>query len=260
MPENNNNKSEQKISRRKLLKFGGATAALAIAGGVQSGITSASKVVKGKKMAMVIDLRKCYGCNACAVSCKSENGVVLGNFRSWVGQVNKGKYPDVTRHFLPRLCNHCEKPACVKVCPTGASNKKDNGVVSIDKNVCIGCRYCMSACPYGVRSFVWKKRDGNELAYPSRQVGIADKCDLCFHRLEKGVVPACVNTCPASARILGDLNDPESEVSKIIASNPVQTLLPELGTGPNVYYIGLDQKAAEVSIASGVRMSPLEIE
>ena len=127
----------------------------------------------------------------------------------------------------------------------------------VDKSICIGCRYCMVNCPYRARSFVWERRKGS--GYPSEEPGVVDKCDLCFHRLDKGVVPSCVNGCPASCRTVGDLNDSNSEVSKLVADNPVQTLLPELGNEPQVYYIGLDRRAAEAAFESGVRATPVKI-
>ena len=249
------------LSRRDMIKSAGAAVASLLAGaavGCAPGQENSAGTGK-KKLVMVIDLRKCYGCHACSVACKSENGVVLGNFRSWVNQVNKGKFPLVKRIFVPRLCNHCEKPPCVKVCPTGATYKRDDGLVAVNKETCIGCRYCMSGCPYGVRSFAWKNENPGELPYPSRVPGVVDKCDFCFHRWDNGIVPACVNTCPSGARTAGDLNDPDSDVYRLVTSNPVQTLLPELGTGPQVYYIGLDKDAAESAMKSGVRMIPVEL-
>lgn len=183
-----------------------------------------------KRYGMVIDLRKCVGCEACTVACKSENGVPLGHFRTWVQEVEKGTFPNVSRMFVPRLCNHCEDPACVSVCPTGASYKRsEDGIVLVEQDDCIGCKYCMVSCPYGVR-------------YLDESKGVVDKCTWCVHRVEEGLVPSCVNTCIAGARIFGDLNDPESAISKFIATHPVQQLKPESGLGPNVYYVALDKE------------------
>ncbi|MEE9443501.1 MAG: 4Fe-4S dicluster domain-containing protein [candidate division Zixibacteria bacterium] len=187
---------------------------------------------------MVIDLDRCLGCKACAVSCKSENGVRLGGFRSWVSEKERGQYPMVTRAFLPRLCNHCEKPACQKVCPVGATYKRADGLIVIDKSKCIGCRYCMVACPYGVRYFNPRRDSEEARLFPARTFGTVDKCDFCAHRVDNGVVPACVNTCIAYARTFGDLNDPESEVYRIHNSERLVPLLPEFGTGPSVFYKG----------------------
>lgn len=182
-----------------------------------------------KKYGMVIDLRKCIGCEACSVACKSENGVSLGNFRTWVQMHEMGIYPNVAMHFVPRLCNHCDNAACVSVCPTGASYKRaEDGLVLINQDDCVGCKYCMVACPYGVR-------------YLDEDKGVVDKCTFCVQRVESGLVPSCVNTCVGNARIFGDLNDPDSEISRFIATTPVQHLKPEAGLGANVYYVALDR-------------------
>ena len=189
---------------------------------------------------MVIDVRRCIGCHACTVACKSEFDVPLGENRCWVEYVEKGEYPNVGRSFLPRLCNHCSEPPCVDVCPTNATYKRaQDGIVVIDAGLCIGCKYCIQACPYDAR-----------FLNPVTQV--ADKCDFCIHRVSQGLEPSCVNTCVGGARIFGDLGDPDSNISTLIARNRVTVLRREMGTFPNVYYIGadytdeLDQKRPEV--------------
>ncbi len=177
---------------------------------------------------MVIDVRRCIGCHACTVACKSEFDVPLGYNRAWVEYIEKGKYPNAGRSFLPRLCNHCSEPPCVSVCPTDATYKREqDGIVAIDDGLCIGCKYCIQACPYDAR-------------FLNPVTKVADKCDFCIHRISKGLVPSCVNTCVGGARIFGDLADPDSNVSKLIAANPVTVLRREMGTQPNVYYIGAD--------------------
>lgn len=219
-----------KASRREfLLKVAGGSAAAAAATALPGVVTSADRP---KRYAMVIDTRRCVGCQACSVACKTENEVPLGETRSWVEFIEKGNFPNVRRSFLPRLCNQCEKPQCVAVCPTGATYKRSqDGIVVVDADVCIGCKYCVQACPYGMR-------------FINPVTGAADKCDFCLHRVEQGLVPACVNTCQGRARIFGDLNDPASEVSRLLSSNATSVLRAEMGTEPMVYYIDADHTDA----------------
>ncbi|GAB6174234.1 4Fe-4S dicluster domain-containing protein [Paradesulfitobacterium aromaticivorans] len=181
-----------------------------------------------KRYGMVIDLRKCVGCNACTVSCKIENQVPEGVFRTWVKEIEKGTYPQVNRFRLPRLCNHCDNAPCLAACPVQATYRAEDGTILIDYDHCIGCKYCMAACPYDAR-----------FINPIRKT--AEKCTFCYHRVGEGLLPACVTTCVGGARIFGDLNDPQSLISKLIANNPVQVLKPDMNTKPMVFYIGADQ-------------------
>lgn len=205
-----------------------STTPLMRAGAAVSENSSANGTGKRKQYGMVIDTRRCIGCHACTVACKSEFDVPLGVNRAWVEYVEKGTYPNVSRSFLPRLCNHCSEPPCVPVCPTNATYKrKQDGIVVIDQGLCIGCKYCVLACPYDAR-------------FLNPVTGWADKCDFCIHRVSKGLEPSCVTTCVGGARIFGDLAEPESNVSKLVAKNTVTVLRREMGTFPNVYYIGAD--------------------
>jgi len=220
--------TEKKITRREFLKTGGATIAGA-AGVLSAQGVSATKGQKTKKrLAMVIDLRRCFGCHACSVACKAQFDVPLGVWRSWVIVTERGKYPDVKRQFLPVLCNHCENTPCLKGCPASAIKRDNNGIVHQLEEHCIGCGYCLQTCPYKMR-----------FKHPKKKV--ANKCNFCEERLEQGLEPACVNTCNAKARVFGDLNDPDSEVSKLVAKNSVNVLLPEQNTQPKVFYIGFDE-------------------
>ena len=197
------------------------------------------------RLGMLIDLSRCVGCNACAVACKQENSVPLGKFNTWIESWDvvdgSGR---VRRANLPRLCNHCTDAPCVDVCPTGASFHAEDGTVQIDPDKCIGCKYCMAACPYtGVRSFNWEEPKyfldfavGDEDA-PKHQKHVVEKCTMCWHRVAKGEEPACVEACPGRARIWGDLDDPDSEVSQAVKGREYQHLLPEQGTNPSVYYL-----------------------
>jgi tetrathionate reductase subunit B len=220
-------KHDVDLSRRGLMKQAGVGAAAAAAAALLPEQAKANTALP-VQYAMVIDTRRCIGCHACTVACKSEFEVPIGMTRSWVEYVEKGSYPDVSRSFLPRLCNHCSEPPCVPVCPTGATYKREeDGIVVVDADRCIGCKYCLQACPYDAR-------------FINPLTGTADKCDFCLHRVEQGIAPACVNTCQGNARIFGNMNDPESEVAKLIATNAVSVLRQEMGTEPNVYYIAAD--------------------
>ena len=213
--------------RAFMKKIGGATALAAGTAALPK--TGFSAITQRKvQYGMLIDTRRCIGCHACTVACKSEFDVPLGVNRSWVEYTEKGTFPHVDRSFLPRLCNHCSEPPCVRVCPTNATwRDDDNGVVVIDPDVWIGCKYCIQACPYGAR-------------FLNPVTGAADKCDFCTHRVTQGIEPSCVNTCIGKARIFGDTHDPNSEISKRISKNPTTVLRREMGTHPNVYYIAAE--------------------
>lgn len=220
-------------TRRELV----AAAAGAVAGTFRP--AAAANAGSRARMAMVIDLDRCTGCRACAVACKSEHGVRLGGFRSWVVEEETGTYPAATRRFLPRLCNHCGNPPCLKVCPTGATRKQADGTVTVDPERCIGCRHCMAACPFGARYFNSQHDPAEEeTRFPARTHGTVDKCDFCTRRRKAGEAPACVATCPAQARVFGDADDPASPVSRLLASGRAAPLLAELGTEPSVFYLG----------------------
>ena len=181
---------------------------------------------------MVIDTNRCIGCQSCSVACKRENDVPLGAFRTWVKSVEKGRFPSVRRGHIPINCNQCEDPVCVSVCPVKATYQREDGIVLVDPHRCIGCQYCKAACPYEVRYLHPRKK-------------IIAKCYFCHHRLDAGQLPACVEACPTGARIIGNGEDPGSEVSRILGDRPVQVLMPEHGTGPQVFYEGLDEAMAK---------------
>jgi tetrathionate reductase subunit B len=184
--------------------------------------------------AMLIDIRKCIGCQACTVACIQENAVPEGSFRTVVStysvKVTDGDQPAGT-YLLPRTCNHCEEPPCVPVCPVGATFKREDGIVVVDSDRCVGCAYCVQACPYDAR-------------FINHATNKADKCTFCAHRVDAGLLPACVETCVGGARIFGDLNDPKGELRRRLdaAKSDLKVLKPELGTKPNVFYIGLDAR------------------
>ena len=172
----------------------------------------------------VIDHRKCIGCHACTVACKSENDVPLGQFRTWVKYVEKGSFPEIRRHFSVMRCNHCDAAPCVTICPVTALDKRPDAIVDLDRDVCIGCRACMQACPY-------------DAIYLNEDKGVAEKCHYCAHRTEVGLEPACVVVCPERAIIPGDTTDPDSEISKALAELPTERRKLEKGTRPRVWYV-----------------------
>lgn len=180
----------------------------------------------------VVDLRRCTGCQACSVACKAEMDVPLGVFRTWVKQIEKGRYPYVSASFLPSMCNQCDQPICLRNCPTRATYQLDDGIVVVDPHRCIGCKYCIASCPYEVR-------------YLNPLKKIVEKCEMCRHRLDRGLEPACVSTCPSGALVFGNMKDPSSRISQMIAKFPLQVLKPDRSTGPQVFYIGVDHDAAE---------------
>lgn len=175
-----------------------------------------------------IDQRTCIGCHACTVACKTEHEIPLGRFRTWVKYVDSGTFPDATRDFAVMRCNHCTDAPCVKICPTTALFKRDDGIVDFDNERCIGCKSCLQACPY-------------DALYIDPDSNTAAKCNFCAHRVDAGREPACVTVCPTHSIWVGDLDDPDSGIARLVADNPTTVRAPEQGTGPNVFYLGAER-------------------
>jgi Fe-S-cluster-containing dehydrogenase component/formate-dependent nitrite reductase membrane component NrfD len=187
----------------------------------------------------VIDHRKCIGCHACTVACKTEHRVPLGSYRTWVKYVERGTFPHTRRFFTVLRCNHCADAPCVSICPTTALIQRTDGIVDFDADRCIGCKSCMQACPY-------------DALYIDPSTNTAAKCNFCAHRVEVGLEPACVIVCPERAIIAGDLDDPRSEIARLVGREAVEIRKPEQGTRPNVYYIGADSASlTPTAIAKG---------
>ena len=212
---------------------------------------------KERKWSMVLDLRKCVGCSACTIACKSENVLPPGVVYRPVIDEEIGTFPNVSRRFTPRPCMQCENPPCTPVCPVKATYQREDGIVVVDYNKCIGCRYCVTACPYNARTadfgetyteatpkiqdyelrpaFEYKKK------WPRKHglspIGNARKCHFCIHRIEEALLPACVSTCIGGATYFGDSNDKDSLVSEMISRPNIVALKSELGTKPKVHYI-----------------------
>lgn len=216
------------------------------------------------RLGFLIDLSRCKGCKACSVSCKTENRVRLGVFRSSVIIGEAGTYPDTKRVNIPWRCNHCRVPACLDRCPTTpvkgsvampsgelvefwarATYQRPDGMVHVDQTRCVGCGRCVADCPYGARFLDYSKAAGGvpaEYGLDIPDPHPVDKCNSCFHRLANEIVPSCVNCCPAEARLTGNLNDPDSEINQRLAAagDRVSVLLEGSGTEPALYYIDLD--------------------
>jgi tetrathionate reductase subunit B len=243
-------------SRRKFLQY-----ALSGAATILMVQTSAVSAVQGRgkgwkqmstehQYAYVIDINKCIGWGGCVRACRQENDVPEGVFRTWVERyvlTEDGVYVDSPKggaegfepvsadlrekakrsFFVPKMCNHCENPPCVQVCPVGATYQTVEGVVLVDRDWCMGCAYCIMACPFGARYF-----------HP--ELKVADKCTFCYHRINKGLQPACVQSCAFGARRIANLRDPDDPVTKIITSERVAVLKDLYGTKPHAFYLGLD--------------------
>jgi tetrathionate reductase subunit B len=242
-------------SRRDFLRRAGAAAGVASFGAV--GLILPDDVEADvpaydwsrHRYVYLVDTYKCIGCGACVRACRAENDVPIGFYRTWIERYaipaegeafvdspDGGEFGfqpssrDVAvekSFFVPKLCNHCEKTPCIQVCPVGASYRTKDGAVMVDGKRCIGCGYCVQACPYGSR-------------FLNPRTHTADKCTWCYHRVTRGLKPACVTVCPVGARMLGDMEDPDDPVHEILATRRVQLLQPQLLTKPQCYYVGLD--------------------
>jgi tetrathionate reductase subunit B len=213
-------------------------------------IETISRLLEHFDWAFIIDTTRCIGCGSCVRACGIENKVPDGYFRTWIEryEINADEAihvdsPEggklsfkqtqvqdkqvVKGFFVPKLCNHCRNSSCTQVCPVGATYHSPDGVVLIDRKHCMGCGYCVQACPYGCR-------------YISYDIGTADKCSFCYHRIHRGLPTACVQACPRKARVFGNLKDPHNPVSAVLHARRYSILKPEMATNPKCYYIGLD--------------------
>jgi len=268
---------KESIKRRDFLKIIGVGSVYLIARNILPGgavdtllkITQISQTQgSGKRWGMVIDVGACIGCRQCTYGCKEENNIPnVPTPMQWIETFEMDQNEPITRlnsvpssqsktsyidspipgkWYLPTQCLHCEDPPCVKLCPTGATFKSEDGIVEMNYDKCIGCRQCMAGCPYNARSFNWDKpqipqEDINSLV-PVRPIGVVEKCTFCQHRVREGLLPKCVEVCPVGARHFGDLNDPRSSPSKLIETYISSILLEEMNTNPKLLYITSGKK------------------
>ncbi len=237
------------MNRRDFFKSGAAVASVTLAPGVTLmafGGEANANADAGKRWGMLIDVNKCAtDCNACVTACSKENGWKMGGNpetdAQWIRKVDLTHKQTGREASLPMMCQHCEEPPCVDVCPTGASFKRADGIVLVDKHTCIGCRYCMMACPFKARSFVHEDVE-DQAAHAPRGKGTVESCTLCVHRVDKGGTPACVESCSATghgAMMFGDLNDPESEIAQALKNYASIGLRDDLRLNPGVRYTNL---------------------
>jgi Fe-S-cluster-containing dehydrogenase component len=247
--------AESQLNRRDFLKV--VVLGTAVVGGLRLARRTDASESGGSsphKWVMVIDQAKCIGCGYCTLACRANNDVPPDI--SWNRVLDAGQVGEKPV-FLPRPCQHCEHAPCVEVCMVGASYRRPDGIVMMDYDKCIGCRYCEVACPYGARAFNWREFTEANPAVPTwgnpevprRPRGVVEKCSFCYQRIDRGLqlglkpgvdepaTPACVVVCPVGARVFGDLNDPESEVSRLLRETPSYQLREDLGTSPRVYYL-----------------------
>jgi tetrathionate reductase subunit B len=252
------------VNRRDFLKLAAQGSAVTLVMGIAGGLRPAYvySSLQSLRWVFLVDTYKCIGCGFCVKACKLENDIPFDAAvsRTWVeryvvtkdqevfadtpqearygfttGRIDlgKGKFRNISNDnidkafFVPKLCNQCAKPSCVQVCPVGATYQTADGVVLVDRKWCIGCGYCIMACPYGMRFF-----------HPVHHV--AEKCNFCYHRIHRQILPACVQACPTGARRIGNIKDPKDLVAKVIRTQPVSVHKPEYGTEPQVYFVGFD--------------------
>ncbi len=245
------------MDRRAFIKTGGmllagATSAfgLPLLAATNSSIANPTGSSARRKWGMVIDLNRCLSeCSACLEACRKENNVAFHGDKRWdihwirKVRIRRKHSAGSTEKSVILLCNHCENPPCVQVCTVKASYKRDDGIVIVDHHRCIGCRYCVIACPYNARYFNFKEnREWHNKNYPKRMHGVAESCHFCAHLVDKGKKPACVDACERiniKALVFGNLNDPASDISLLMAGNPTRGIREDLGTKPKVHYIGL---------------------
>ena len=235
--------------RRQILAWGAAMAGVTLAPGVTlfdlaHGRAPSEPASSKVRWGMLVDLNRCASdCDACVTACDKENGLPAEKTATSAQWIRKVELKDMRGQVrsLPMMCQHCAEPPCVDVCPTGASFKRADGIVLVDRHTCIGCRYCMMACPYKARSFVHEPTTGQRPEVP-RGKGCVESCTLCVHRIDRGGIPACVEACAATGRqaiLFGNLNDPESEIAKRVASYATSAVRADLRLDPGVRYVGL---------------------